>query len=251
MCATTGLLPYDGISQFILFIVNTQRERFAMKPIQLPLLFVLTLTLFVVPGGCSQPSNQSLLERGNYAMWQGRWSDAADDFIKSTKQHPGDWKAQYQLGQCYMKMGKSQKAAQSLAIAESLQPHNDDIADAYAESLLQCGERDRLFSFLERRANKQQTVQSWITFASYAMDLDDPDAATEAINNAISVSDGTSARPFIIAASFAERLGDDPLAVSYWQEAWIVEPGNDNISNALRAHGIVPGPTMTGVDDSE
>ena len=56
--------------------------------------------------------------------------------------------------------------------------------------------------------------------------------------------------PYIIAASFAERLGDDTLAVTHWRQAWIIEPMNEDISNALRSHGVVPGPTMTGVDDA-
>jgi tetratricopeptide (TPR) repeat protein len=182
-------------------------------------------------------------------MWQGRWSDAATTFDKAVAQHPGDWEAQYYLGQCYMEMGDPVKAGLSLAVAESLQSTNQDISDLYAESLLQSGERDRLYSYLLKRAQKLQTVQAWTVFAEYAIDLDDPDSATNALNTAITISNGTNARPYIIAATYAERLGDDTLAVTRWQEAWMIEPMNENISNALRAHGIVPGPTMTGVDD--
>ena len=213
-----------------------------------PFCTILSVLCFTLCG-CSQPSNSALLERGNYAMWQGRWSDAAADYNKAIAQHPGDWEAQYHLGQCYMEMDNPQKASQSLAVAESLRPADTDVSDLYAKSLLQCGERDRLYSFLLKRAQKQQTVLAWIVFAEYAIDLDDPDSATNAINTAIALSNGTYARPYIIAATFAERLGDDELAVTRWQEAWIIEPMNEHVSTALRAHGVVPGPTMTGVDD--
>jgi len=199
--------------------------------------------------GCGQPSNTTLLERGNYAMWQGRWSDAATSFQMAAEQHPGDWQAQYHLGQCYLEMGDATSASQSLAVAESLRPADSEIAALYAESLLLSNEQDKLYSFLLNRAQKQQTVNDWIIFAEYTMDLDDPDSATNAINTAITISNGTDAQPYIIAASFAERLGDDTLAVHRWREAWMIEPSNDSVSNALRAHGIVPGPTMTGVDD--
>ena len=222
-----------------------------MKQHTTPLVCSLLTSLFLLIGGCNQPSNQSLHKRGSFAMWQGRWSDAADAFKKSAEQHPGDWKAQYQLGRCYMEMGNPQKAGQCLAIAGSLRPNNTKIADLYAESLLESGERNALFSFLEKRAQNQQTVRSWTLFAQYAMDLDDPDSATDAINRAIDIADGTDAKPYTVAASFAERLGDDSLAVSYWQEAWIIDPSNEVVSNALRAHGVVPGPTMTGVGDRE
>ena len=213
-------------------------------------LYVLVSIVFFIHAGCGQPSNTTLLERGNYAMWQGRWSDAADAFKQATLQHPGDWEAQYHLGQCYMEMGDAQKASQSLAVAESLQPTNIEISDAYPESLLQSGDANKLYSFLLKRAQKQQSVRDWTIFAEYTMEIDDPDSATNAINTAIAISQGTNARPYIVAATFAERLGDDTLAVTRWQEAWMIDPTNENVSNALRAHGIVPGPTMTGVDDS-
>ena len=184
-------------------------------------------------------------------MWQGRWSDAATSFQKATLQHPGDWRAQYHLGQCYLEMGDATSASQSLAVAESLMPGDSEIAALYAESLLLSNEQNKLYTFLLQRAQKQQTTNDWIIFAEYTMDLDDPDSAVNAINTAIAISNGTNTRPYIIAASFAERLGDDTLAVMRWREAWVIEPSNDTISNALRAHGIVPGPTMTGVDDSQ
>jgi len=207
--------------------------------------------LFITVVGCGQPSNTSLLERGSYAMWQGRWSDATDAYNRAISQHPGDWEAQYYLGQCYMELGEPQTACQSLAIAESLHPEKNEIADLYAEALLQSGDRNKLYSFLLQRAQKQQSVRAWSIFAQYAMDLNDPDSATNAINTAIDITDGTDAGPYVIAATFAERLGDDALAINRWREAWMIDPTNEDISNALRAHGIVPGPTMTGVDDNE
>lgn len=196
--------------------------------------------------GCGQPSNTKLLERGSYAMYQGRWSDAAENYEQAIKQHPGDWEAQYNLGRCLLELGDPKRASQSLAVAESLRPYNNEIADTYAESLIVSGDRNKLYTFLQSRAQKLQTTRSWIRFAEYAMDIDDPDSATNAINTAIVISEKTSAEPYIIAATFAERFGDDSLAVKRWSEAWLIDPNNQTISDALRAHGIVPGPTMTG-----
>ena len=208
--------------------------------------------LAIISTGCSQPSNTTLLEKGNYAMWQERWSDAAADYKKATLQHPGDWQAQYKLGQCLMEMGEPQLASQSLAIAEALEPSNIEVGDLYAKSLYDCGRQDQLFSFLYSRAKKQQTVRAWTSFAEYAMDLDDPDSATNAINTAITLSDGTDANPYILGATLAERLGENDKAIHLWQQAWLISPSDENISNALRAHGEIPGPTMTGiVDDSQ
>ena len=78
------------------------------------------------------------------------------------------------------------------------------------------------------------------------MVLDDPDSATSAINTAIAIGQGKNETPYIIAASFAERLGDDNLALKRWKEAWYINPSNNQAANALRSYGEVPGPTMTG-----
>lgn len=202
--------------------------------------------------GCGQPSNTALLEQGDYARWQGRWADAAEDYEKATLQHPGDWQAQFHLGQCLLELGDPQKAYRALAIAESLQPNNTEIADLLTESLLQTGDRDQLFSFLHTRAQKQQTVRAWVRMAQYAMDLNDPDAATNAINTAIVINDGKDTEPLVIAATFAEKLGDDALAITRWRQAWRIDPSSERISSALRSHGEIPGPTMTGfVDDAQ
>lgn len=209
--------------------------------------FALLLTTFVI--GCSQPSNTALFERGDYAMWQGRWSDAANDFKTATLQHPGDWEAQFKLGKCKMELGEPQLASQSLAIATALQPDNTEIADLYAKSLFDCGEQDKLFTYLSTRASEQQTVRAWTRFAEYAMDLDDPDTATIALNTAIKIGDGSNADPYILFATLSQRLGNNEEAVYYWQQAWIIEPHNEDIANALRSHGEVPGPTMTGIVD--
>ena len=202
--------------------------------------------------GCGQPSNSFLMERGDYAMWQGRWSDATNDYKAAAEMHPGDWRAQYGYGQCLLKIDEPQRASHVLTIAESLQPSNTAIADLLAEALLRSGNNDQLYFFLSNRAQKYQTVHAWIRMADYTMELDDPDSATNAINTAIAISNGDDATPYMVAASIAERLGDDALAITRWQEAWHIEPHNEYIETALRSHGEVPGPTMTGsVNDSE
>jgi tetratricopeptide (TPR) repeat protein len=222
-----------------------------MKQHKTTIFGTLLLAATLLTQGCGQPSNDSMLKKGNYAMWQGRWADGAEEFKAAALLHPGDWEAQYSLGRCYLEMGQPQFAAQSLGIAESLKPFNTDIADLYAKSLLQSGNNNKLYSFLFDRAQSQQTVRAWTKFAEYAMELDDPDSATNAINTAIALGDGSSITPYVVAATFAERLGDDTLAISHWKQAWIIEPTNVDVTNAIRSYGEVPGPTMTGVVDTE
>jgi tetratricopeptide (TPR) repeat protein len=208
------------------------------------LLITTSATLFLA--GCGQPSTTALMEKGSFAMWQGRWSDAATSYSEITRLHPGDWEAHYHLGQCLLELGDPQSASASLEIANTVVPTNTEVSDLLAESYLAAGDENKLYTFLEQQATEQQTVRAWTRLAEYAMAISDPDNATMAINKAIALDAGATAKPYIVAASFAEQLGDDTLAIQRWKEAWAADPNNPQIADALRGHGEVPGPTMTG-----
>ena len=208
------------------------------------LLIAATATLFLA--ACGQPSTTALMEKGSFAMWQGRWSDAAEKYIKITQMHPGDWEAHLNLGKCLLELGDPKGASASLEIANTVVPNNQEVSDLLAESYLASGNENKLFTFLETHAKEQQTVRAWTRFAEYAMAISDPDTATVAINTAIVLDNGTTAKPYIVSASFAEQLGDNALALQRWKEAWAIDSSNTQVADALRGHGEIPGPTMTG-----
>ena len=208
------------------------------------LIITASATLFLA--GCGQPGTTALMEKGSFAMWQGRWSDAATSYTKITQLHPGDWEAHYHLGQCLLELGDPQGASAALEIANTVVPMNIEVGDLLAESYLAAGDENKLFTFLEQQATELQTVRAWTRFAEYAMAISDPDSATMAINTAIALDAGNTSKPYIVAASFAEQLGDDTLAIQRWKEAWAIDPNNTQVSDAIRGHGEVPGPTMTG-----
>ncbi|MDP6542318.1 MAG: tetratricopeptide repeat protein [Phycisphaerales bacterium] len=203
-----------------------------------------TALLFIT--ACGQPSTTSLMEKGDFARWQGRWNDAAANYSEITQRHPGDWRAHYHLGQCLLELGNPQAASASLEIANAVAPENVEVCDLLAESFLASGNENKLFTFLEQLAKERQTVRAWTRFAEYSMAMSDPDTATLAINTAIAIDEGTTTKPYIVAAGFAEQLGNDDLALQRWKEAWIIDPNNTQVAQAIRGHGEVPGPTMTG-----
>jgi len=186
------------------------------------------------------------MEKGSFAMWQGRWSDAAEKYTEITHMHPGDWEAHLNLGKCLLELDDPKGAAASLEIANTVVPSNLEVSDLLAECYLVAGDENKLFTFLESQAKEQQTVRAWMRFAEYAMVISDPDTATIAINTAIVLDNGTTAKPYIVSASFAEQLGDDALAIRRWKEAWAIDQTNKQVADALRGHGEIPGPTMTG-----
>jgi tetratricopeptide (TPR) repeat protein len=208
------------------------------------LLITASATLFL--SACGQPSTTTLMEKGSFAMWQGRWSDAAEKYTEITHMHPGDWEAHLNLGKCLLELDDPKGAAASLEIANTVVPSNLEVSDLLAECYLVAGDENKLFTFLESQAKEQQTVRAWMRFAEYAMVISDPDTATIAINTAIVLDNGTTAKPYIVSASFAEQLGDDALAIRRWKEAWAIDQTNKQVADALRGHGEIPGPTMTG-----
>jgi len=210
-----------------------------------PATIIATATLLFITS-CGRPGTTALMEKGDFARWQGRWTDAASCYSDITAMYPGDWAAHYHLGQCLLELGDPRGAAASLEIANAVVPGNTRVSDLLAECLLASGNENKLFTFLEQQAAELQTVRAWTNFAEYSMAISDPDTATTAINTAITLDDGSTVHPYVVAAGFAEQLGDDPLAIRRWKEAWSVDPNNVQVADALRSHGVVPGPTMTG-----
>ncbi|MDP7008146.1 MAG: tetratricopeptide repeat protein [Phycisphaerales bacterium] len=207
---------------------------------------LLSISTALYVTACGQPSTTALMDKGSFAMWQGRWSDAAASYSEITKMHPGDWEAHFHLGQCLLELGDPHGAAASLEIANTIVPDSIEVSDLLADSYLALGDENTLFTFLETTANERQTVRAWTRFAEYSMAVSDPDNAMMAINTAIALGGETTAKPYIVAATFAEQLGDDSLAVTRLKEAWSIDATNQQVADALRGYGEIPGPTMTG-----
>ena len=127
------------------------------------LLITASATLFL--SACGQPSTTTLMEKGSFAMWQGRWSDAAEKYTEITHMHPGDWEAHLNLGKCLLELDDPKGAAASLEIANTVVPSNLEVSDLLAECYLVAGDENKLFTFLESQAKEQQTVRAWMRFA--------------------------------------------------------------------------------------
>lgn len=209
---------------------------------------LLTGCALLAVASCGQKfdNTEALRGSGDYARWQGRWADAADDYQQIAAAHPGDWQAQYRLGESLLTLGDATRAREALEIAETIRPTNADVADLLARAMLAEGNVDRLYKWLRQRAEMRQTARAWQRFAQYAMALDDPDTATVAIDTAIAMHDGSTADPYLVAAELAQRLDDTDLAITRLQQAWNIDPENSEINAALRELDVVPGPTMTG-----
>jgi tetratricopeptide (TPR) repeat protein len=175
--------------------------------------------------------------RYKYADFDG----ARDEFAEIVSRYPGDWQAQYMLGQSMLKTGDLSAARRALETAYTHKPESQEVADALAEVLFQQKDEARLFAFLRDRAAKTQSVSAHLALAKYAGELNDPDSARTAVDTAIQLDDGKHTEPYLEAAQLAERLGQMDEAVRRLRQAYGVNPVDRRVQERLVALGETMG----------
>ncbi len=213
---------------------------------------LVTLAVAVVSVGCeNMPKLQTprkpvaaIRDNADFHYERGEWSDARTQYALIVDRYPGDWRAQYRLGQCDLALQNNTEARRSLEIAHTIQPDNERVADALAEALYRTGEEDRLFVFLNERAQTTQSVHSYVRLGRYAMDSGDPDLAKVAFHTAINLDEGTTVEPYLAAAQFALQLGNPDLAIRRLRQAYGINPQDTLVRERLIAMGEIPGPTL-------
>jgi len=148
-----------------------------------------------------------------------------------------------------MHTGNLSEARQALEIAHTLRPANRDIAVDLAEVMFLQDDRNGLFLFLHDRAQSRSDSRDWLLLAEYSLMTEDPDSARECIEKAMVVDDASSAGTWLEAATLSERMGDLDSAMMYLRTAYTIEPDNTVVQDRLRAHGLVPGPTLAMPND--
>ena len=186
----------------------------------------------------------SIKREADFAFKHQRFDEAATQYEQIVDRYPGDWQAQYRLGQCLMKKEQWAPARRALEVAHTRRPNNDDITDALAEAMYQHGDETGLFAFLRERADSTRSVTGYLRLAHYAVDLGDPDSAKSAIDRAIVLDDGRTVEPYLAASSFAEMMGNLDEAVRRLAQAYGIEPGHQEVVARLQSLGEVPGPTI-------
>jgi len=210
-----------------------------------PAAVVLSLVLAVSLTACDGPRPvETLRTWGDWYFKQQEYDKAAGEYGEITDRLPGDWEAQYQLGLCFIETGRYDEARTALEIALTRRPKNEDVADALADAMFHQGNQNELFAFLRGRAESQQSVHAHLRRAEYALKLSDPDTAKVAIETAIVIDNGQTIEPYLIAADFAQQLGDLEMAVRRLRQAYGIDPYNKIVKQRLRDLGEIPGPTI-------
>ena len=211
------------------------------------IIFVSSLFVFtLLATACTQQKvpTARVAEKAHFAFWSGYWSEAKEGYAELTYRSPDNWKYQYRLGVACLNLDELDSARRALEIAETLRPQQHDIAVELAETMYRQDDRTALFTFLVDRAESTQKSSDWLLLARYSLDLDDPDMARLAIQEALVLDTSDSPKPYLVAAELAERLGDIDGALQSLKIAWTLDPENTQVQAMIRGLGEVPGPTM-------
>ncbi len=210
---------------------------------------VLGLVLLGIAGCAVKPTTTTLRERASDALWQERYGDSERLYGELVERYPQDWRVQYGFGASAMHTGNLSEARQALEIAHTLRPGNRDIVVDLAEVMFLQDDRNGLFIFLRDRAESRRDSRDWLLLAEYSLMTEDPDSARECIEQAMVVDDASTVDTWLEAATLSERMGDLDSAMLYLRTAYTIEPTNTVVQDRLRAHGLVPGPTLAMPND--
>jgi tetratricopeptide (TPR) repeat protein len=204
------------------------------------LLFSCTFT------GCAGPRPaDAIMESGDRYFRLGDYTSAASEYEQVASRYPGDWRAQYRLGITRLELGEYTQARRALEIAHTRRPDDMEVAEALAEAMYEQRSIDDLYAFLHAQVENTRSVRACLVLAQYSLALGDLDSAKLAIDSAIAWDGGRSVEPHMLAAELAERVGDEQSMILELQRAYALDPHDEQISQRLRAHGVIPGPTMT------
>ena len=212
-----------------------------------PALSGLLLAATLAPIGCT--NNVVYRERGYEDYRVGDYAAATDDFRKAVEKKPSDFKAQYYLGASLLKQGLAIQA--QTALEQSLAARPDDpewtpqIADLLAESYYQQERVETLYGFLDNMiaTYNQQTVD-YLRKAKYLGLLGDADGQKDALQKAAYFALPGDAEPYLAISDFYLAVNDVPNAIQALRYGYYVAPENEDVKNALRGLGVVPGPTI-------
>ncbi len=209
-------------------------------------LFAVGCADIVTYGKDSRREGLKLYQRQQYA-------DAAGAFRNAVKQNPMDYQSYCYLGETYVQLGQHQQAIQafrtSLEVMNTTAAGKDDVAsrqnalNGLANAIAKSDTREIETNAVERTARTNNDAQDYFLLAKIYAYRGDADSAIDAYTRAAMLDP----RDFEIAKEYGlylERLSQSSKAEVALRRAYSLNPQDDQVINALRRLGIVPGPSL-------
>lgn len=182
-------------------------------------------------------------KEADFAFEHGDYAKAAPGYLEIIERAPGDWEVEYRYGVCLAELGNLREARTHVETAQAANPTSDEVAAGLAQVYFKLGEKQKLVQLLQDRGNMQRSLPSLMLLADYALQMDDADTATTAINGAILLAEGNDFEPYMKAVEIAEKLGDTKTAARRLRQAYTIAPKAPAVGAKLVEYGLAVEPT--------
>jgi Tfp pilus assembly protein PilF len=218
-------------------------------------LHVALLAAGLISAGCTDMitfSKQSH-DQGMEYYQNKDYANAAGAFRNAVRQVPNDYQDEYYLANSLAAQGQWQQAIQSYYTAREVMAIDgfgqQDIKmkymvlDGLASAIASSDTRDSDTNAAEAKAHQRQSADDYLLLAKIYADRKDPDSAIDAYDRAAMIDP----QDFYIAKEYGlylERLGQNQKAEIPLRRAYAMNNNDQQVSDALRRIGIVPGPSI-------
>jgi len=197
-------------------------------------------------------------QRKGVALYnEGEYGEAAGAFRYASRQNPRDHRNHYYLGACYEQMGQYQRAIHAYRTARELlaraMPADDDdefrlrIVNGLGRSIARSDERDvqtnAAVADAEKQGGGRHSADGWFAVAKIYAFRGDADSAIEAYSRAAL----KAPRDFLIQKDYGLyliQIGQQQKALAPLRKAYTVNSRDQQVNDALRGMGVVPGPSL-------
>jgi Tfp pilus assembly protein PilF len=217
------------------------------------------LLVAALSGGCADFATFSKQshDQGMEYYQQKDYADAAGAFRNAVRQVPNDYQDHYYLATCLAAQGQWEQAIHSYYDAWEVMSIDDmgkldsklkfQVLDGLAHAIASSDTRDSETNAVEAKARERQTADDYLLLAKIYADRRDADSAIDAYDRATMLDP----RSFYITKEYGlylERLGQNDKAAVVLRRAYAINGTDQQVSDALRRLGIVPGPSIKDED---
>ena len=215
------------------------------------------LTLAVV--GCQDMITYSRdsREQGIKLYNNGQYDLAAGSFQNAVKQNPSDYQSYYWLGVSYDASKNYQQAIQAYRSSLDVQqlsieakanvPFRRKTIDGLAIAISKSPSRSDEITDIEQKTAGHETSEDALLLAKIFQYSFDADSAIDAYNRAVLLDPNDIAISREAGLYFA-KINKQANAEPLLKRAYIANPNDTQVADALRGMGIVPGPSLKNED---
>ena len=210
-------------------------------------------------GGCADfvTFSKQSHDQGMEYYQQKDYADAAGAFRNAVRQVPNDYQDHYWLATSLAAQGQWEQAIHSYYDAWEVMSVDGfgkqdiqlkyQVLDGLASAIASSDTRDSDTNSVEAKAHERQSADDYLLLAKIYVDRRDADSAIDAYDRAAMIDPEN----FYVAKEYGLyllRLGQNQKAEIPLRRAYAIDSTDQQVADALRQIGVVPGPSIKDQD---